>query len=188
MDNEEQKGPFTIDDLKNENITEETYLWCEGMGSWEKAKQIPQLKELFQIKKTPTPPKFVEVVEDGTDSMPKLTIKNKVENKKIKCPKCKSEQLTTTKKGFSGTQAVGGAILTGGIGILAGTIGSNKLRISCLACGHQFKPGEDLENARIKRKQERIKIKKEHEEMKSPFFWIFWIPIIIFIVWFLTEC
>ena len=111
-----------------------------------------------------------------------------MENKKLKCPKCKSEQLTTTKKGFSGAQAIGGAILTGGIGILAGTIGSNKIRISCLACGHQFKPGEDLENARIKKKQERIKIEKEHEEMKSPFFWIFWIPIIIFIVWFLNGC
>jgi rubredoxin len=60
----------------------------------------------------------------------------------IKCPKCKSTQVTAGKKGFSGKQAVAGAILTGGIGILAGTIGSNKVRITCLNCGHEFKPGE----------------------------------------------
>lgn len=61
---------------------------------------------------------------------------------KIKCPKCSSEEITSDKKGFSGKQAVGGAILTGGIGILAGTIGSNKIIITCLACGNQFKPGD----------------------------------------------
>lgn len=60
----------------------------------------------------------------------------------VKCPKCGSEQITSGKKGFSGTKAVGGALLTGGIGLLAGTIGSNKIRITCLNCGHQFKPGD----------------------------------------------
>lgn len=58
------------------------------------------------------------------------------------CPKCGSNQITANKKGFSGKKAVGGAILTGGIGILAGTIGSNKIVITCLNCGNQFKPGE----------------------------------------------
>jgi len=60
----------------------------------------------------------------------------------IGCPKCGSTQLTTNKKGFSGKKAVVGAVLTGGIGILAGTIGSNKIKITCLSCGNQFKPGE----------------------------------------------
>lgn len=60
----------------------------------------------------------------------------------IRCPKCSSNQLTSNKKGFSGTKAVGGALLTGGIGLLAGTIGSNKIIITCLACGNKFKPGE----------------------------------------------
>jgi hypothetical protein len=60
----------------------------------------------------------------------------------IRCPKCNSNQLTANKKGFSGTKAVTGAILTGGVGLLAGTIGSNKVKITCLACGKEFKPGE----------------------------------------------
>ena len=60
----------------------------------------------------------------------------------IVCPKCGSNQLSANKKGFSGAKAVGGAILTGGIGLLAGTIGSNDILITCLACGKTFKPGE----------------------------------------------
>ncbi|POY38668.1 hypothetical protein C3L50_11025 [Flavobacterium alvei] len=60
----------------------------------------------------------------------------------LHCPKCGSNQITSDKKGFSGKKAVAGALLTGGIGILAGTIGSNKIKITCLSCGHEFKPGE----------------------------------------------
>lgn len=60
----------------------------------------------------------------------------------IKCPKCSSTQLTANKQGFSGKKAVAGAVLTGGVGLLAGTIGSNKVKITCLNCGHEWKPGE----------------------------------------------
>lgn len=60
----------------------------------------------------------------------------------IRCPKCGSNQITANKKGFSGTKAVVGGLLTGGVGLLAGTIGSNKVKITCLACGKEFKPGE----------------------------------------------
>jgi predicted RNA-binding Zn-ribbon protein involved in translation (DUF1610 family) len=67
-------------------------------------------------------------------------------NTLIGCPKCGSTQIVANKKGFSGTKAVAGAVLTGGIGLLAGTIGSNKIRITCLSCGNQFKPGEGNNN------------------------------------------
>ena len=60
----------------------------------------------------------------------------------VKCPKCGSTQISADKKGFSGTKAVAGAALTGGIGLLAGTIGSNKVKITCLRCGHVFNPGD----------------------------------------------
>lgn len=60
----------------------------------------------------------------------------------VKCPKCGSNQITANKKGFSGTKAVAGAVLTGGVGLLAGTIGSNKVVITCLNCGNQFRPGQ----------------------------------------------
>lgn len=60
----------------------------------------------------------------------------------ICCPKCGSNQISAHKKGFSGKKAVAGAVLTGGIGLLAGTIGSNKILITCLNCANQFKPGD----------------------------------------------
>ena len=81
----------------------------------------------------------------------------------IKCPKCGSTQLTTNKKGFSGKKAVAGAVLTGGIGLLAGTISSNKVIITCLRCGTQFRPGEDMETKNTKdlqRKAANAKIAK----------------------------
>jgi hypothetical protein len=64
-----------------------------------------------------------------------------METPEIHCPKCNSTQISANKKGFSGTKAVGGALLTGGIGLMAGTIGSNKVVITCLNCGNKFKPG-----------------------------------------------
>jgi predicted nucleic-acid-binding Zn-ribbon protein len=60
----------------------------------------------------------------------------------ICCPKCGSNQFTTNKKGFSGKKALVGAMLTGGVGLLAGTIGSNKLINTCLKCGNKWGVGE----------------------------------------------
>jgi len=64
----------------------------------------------------------------------------------IKCPKCGSNQLSAQKKGFSFGKALVGGILTGGVGLLAGTIGSGKVKITCLSCGKEFKPGEGMQD------------------------------------------
>ena len=58
------------------------------------------------------------------------------------CPKCLSKELHSEKAGFSGKKAVAGAVLTGGIGILAGTLGSKNIYITCLKCKNRFKAGE----------------------------------------------
>lgn len=88
-----------------------------------------------------------------------------METNELQCPKCGSTQITANKKGFSGGKAVAGAVLTGGIGLLAGTIGSKKTKITCLACGHTFKPGEDKASAE--------KFNQQKAEMqKKPIFWI----------------
>ncbi len=102
-------------------------------------------------------------------------------DEEILCPKCRSNQLTANKKGFSGKKAVAGAILTGGIGILAGTIGSNKVRITCLACGHVFKPGEDFRALEKKKR-------KQAETMKKPGFWIFFFILIILFIFLVKTC
>lgn len=58
------------------------------------------------------------------------------------CPKCKSTSLSANKKGFGIGKAVVGAVLGGGIGLVAGNIGAKKIRITCLKCGHQFWAGK----------------------------------------------
>ena len=68
------------------------------------------------------------------------------------CPKCGSRELHTEHKGFSGGKALAGAILTGGIGLLAGTIGSRETEITCLKCGKKFKAGE----AKVVRKSSNV--------------------------------
>lgn len=50
--------------------------------------------------------------------------------------------MHSEKSGFSGGKALAGAVLTGGIGLLAGTIGSKDVYLTCLKCGNRFKAGE----------------------------------------------
>jgi hypothetical protein len=102
-------------------------------------------------------------------------------NDELLCPKCGSNQLSANKKGFSGKKAVAGAILTGGIGVLAGTIGSNKIKITCLACGHVFKPGQDQKSVEKQKQQ-------QAEAMKKPGFWIFVVVLIIIFIWIIKSC
>ena len=97
----------------------------------------------------------------------------------LQCAKCGSSQLSANKKGFSGTKAVGGAILTGGIGLLAGTHGSNKILITCLSCGHQFKPGQDKQGKQTKLRNDRENAKKMAATMKKPLFWVIIVCLLI---------
>ncbi|MGB4594494.1 MAG: zinc-ribbon domain-containing protein [Anaerolineaceae bacterium] len=58
------------------------------------------------------------------------------------CPKCHSTSLSADKKGFGIGKAVIGASLLGPIGLVAGNLGSQKVKVTCLKCGHQFKAGK----------------------------------------------
>ena len=60
------------------------------------------------------------------------------------CPKCHSRELHAEQKGFSGGKALAGAVLAGGLGLLAGTDGSKEVKITCLKCGNSFKAGQAL--------------------------------------------
>lgn len=61
----------------------------------------------------------------------------------LKCPKCKSTNIQimgNNRKAFSVGKAVGGALLTGGVGVLAGFAGKKgKYEIFCTDCGHRWK-------------------------------------------------
>lgn len=56
-----------------------------------------------------------------------------------KCPKCGSPSISANKKGFSSGKALVGVALTGGVGLVAGTHGANKIIMTCLKCGHEWK-------------------------------------------------
>ena len=58
----------------------------------------------------------------------------------VQCPRCSSTQITGSKKGFGLGKAAGGAILLGPVGLLGGLIGSKKVMVGCLKCGHRWKP------------------------------------------------
>jgi len=75
----------------------------------------------------------------------------------VYCPYCLSENLMYEKEGFSVGQAFAGTVLTGGIGLLAGFIGSKNLRITCLKCGNGF----SLEQAFVETPEEKDKYEKE---------------------------
>jgi hypothetical protein len=59
----------------------------------------------------------------------------------VQCPECLSNQTTFTNQRFGVGKAAVGVVLTGGIGLLAGGIGRNKIIITCLNCGHQWRVG-----------------------------------------------
>lgn len=55
-----------------------------------------------------------------------------------KCPRCKSTSLTAVKKGYGLGKGLLGVGLLGPIGLMAGGLGSNKIRVVCMKCGHRF--------------------------------------------------
>ena len=50
-----------------------------------------------------------------------------MDDDKVKCPQCGSEQVHAEKRGWT---------------LQTGAIGSDKIVITCLKCGHKFEPGK----------------------------------------------
>jgi ribosomal protein L37E len=63
------------------------------------------------------------------------------QNNTIHCPQCGSSNYSANKQGFGLGKAVAGGLITGPIGVGAGFIGSRKVQITCLQCGHTWFPG-----------------------------------------------
>jgi predicted nucleic-acid-binding Zn-ribbon protein len=62
----------------------------------------------------------------------------------IRCPKCNSIQINAQKQGFGLGKAAAGVMLlpvAAPLGLLAGFVRSRKIYLTCLKCGHKFKPG-----------------------------------------------
>jgi len=71
---------------------------------------------------------------------------------RIQCPKCSSQHITISKKGFHVGQAAAGGIVLGLVGLAAGMIGSKDYEFACLGCNHKWglsKPKADSGRARV---------------------------------------
>lgn len=53
----EQKGPFDIDELKEQNLNKETHVWYDGLPEWIPAGQLDELKSAIKIVPPPFAPK-----------------------------------------------------------------------------------------------------------------------------------
>lgn len=42
-------GPFTLEELREKNITRETKVWFQELGDWKPAGNIPELTEIFKL-------------------------------------------------------------------------------------------------------------------------------------------
>jgi hypothetical protein len=51
----EQKGPYSIEELQELNISLSTLVWNEGMENWVEAKNVPELRNIIKISPPPIP-------------------------------------------------------------------------------------------------------------------------------------
>jgi hypothetical protein len=60
----EKEGPFDLETLKAQNLTNDTPIWYEGLADWTIAEKVYELRSLFPIQSDPnlglyqTPPPF----------------------------------------------------------------------------------------------------------------------------------
>lgn len=73
-DGSEQKGPFTIEELKSNFISRDTKVWSEGMVNWDRAGNIEELNAIFSSMPPPIP----------KDMPPPFDIGRKTSKSKIK--------------------------------------------------------------------------------------------------------
>jgi hypothetical protein len=55
-------GPFTPEELKEKNITGETFVWKEDQNDWIKANEIPALINAFRNSGHQFPAEFLSVI------------------------------------------------------------------------------------------------------------------------------
>lgn len=101
------------------------YLDWAKQHSWEEASEFAPVQKPKPKSAVPTPQ--VDAVNDD----------------RLHCPHCHStnvQPMGQHKKGFSVGKAVGGAVLTGGVGALAGFVGKKTKKVDwvCLNCGKSF--------------------------------------------------
>ena len=58
LDGKDQKGPLSLEKLKDVGIKPETLVWSDDMEKWKPAKEVSELADI--IKKLPPPPPIID--------------------------------------------------------------------------------------------------------------------------------
>ena len=66
-DGNEKHGPFSFEELKNENIDKSTLIWSEGLDDWKPAGEIKELEEILQLIPPPIVPNEAETRSESTE-------------------------------------------------------------------------------------------------------------------------
>ena len=115
------------------------FIKSKTLGEYLQAKKDPKLMEEIENRGIKT---VLKESAKTSNDLAKIQKQKKMDKNAIKCPHCNSKNvqfMQQNKKGFSVGKAVGGAVLTGGIGTLAGFAGKkgNK-QWHCQECGNIF--------------------------------------------------
>lgn len=55
IENGKQKGPFSKQQLKTQNITQDTYVWRAGMTDWQRASALEEIADIFAANQQNSP-------------------------------------------------------------------------------------------------------------------------------------
>ena len=115
------------------------FIKSKTLGEYLQAKKDPRLMEEIENRRMKT---VLKESAKTSNDLAKIQKQKKIDKNAIKCPHCDSKNvqfMQQNKKGFSVGKAVGGAVLTGGIGTLAGFAGKKgKKQWHCQECGNIF--------------------------------------------------
>ena len=81
----EQSGPFSIEELRQKNISKDTPVWYDDLPEWKKAGELPELNSLF----ISVPPPFIE--KEPVSAIP-------VEGKKVPPPLAQNKPVVIAGK------------------------------------------------------------------------------------------
>ncbi len=75
VENNQQAGPFSVEQLRAKGIAPETYVWSEGMSGWEQASNVSELQVLFkpaqpQYQAQPQTQAYTETVKISEPAQP----------------------------------------------------------------------------------------------------------------------
>ena len=70
-DGKERYGPFTLDQLRERNISQETLIWKEGMPDWVVAKKVIELQSLFMASENFQDSAPINVIPQSIEVPPK---------------------------------------------------------------------------------------------------------------------